>query len=188
MGELAPKEALVDAALDLLADDDVDFVIDLDFREDDGGGSYPTEERPEVAPRPLPLTAEEDETSTSTTTIRPSLETSTTFFPFDNNPSSPDYERYYEPKSRRGLPKDESGLEIKIQEHLANIERAARKLLLQRSDRVESEEEVDDPTKTVRRRKKRKKKAKSSLRRPAAIEDVFTTTVSTGITGAVHLD
>ena len=181
---MAPKEALVDAALDLLADDDVDFVIDLDFREDDGGGSYPTEERPEVAPRPLPLTAEEHET---TTTIRPSLETSTTFFPFDNNPSSPDSEGYYEPKSRRGLPKDESGLEIKIQEHLANIERAARKLLLQRSDRVESEEEVDDPTKTVRRRKKRKKKAKSTLRRPA-IEDVFTTTVSTGITGAVHLD
>ena len=74
------------------------------------------------APRPLPLTAEEEEeeTQTTSTTIRPSLETSTTFFPIEKPSSSEESEVYQRPKSRLGLglpPKDEEGykLEIKIQ-------------------------------------------------------------------------
>ena len=86
-------------------------------------------------------------------------------------------------------------LEIKIQEHLANIERAARRLLEQRTENtVNIEEEghqkaaAATTTKTVMRKKKRRKKKPKTLKQQSDIEDVFTTTVSAGITGVDQQD
>jgi hypothetical protein len=202
-----PKSTLIDTVLNLLIDDEVDFVIDLRIEEKDRSSSSGFQQ--ESMPKPLPLIAETTSTERpdTTTAARPtttvwkengvtivlpenSVDVTTELtVRGSNNLSRPRVGSSEEVEAaatatESAITTEQAAIEEKIKKHLSNIEKAARKLLKMRSGEDTQSGEPKEKEKTPQKMKIMKRRKKKRRKKDPATSEESTTRTTKAVTSS----